>query len=69
VKGWPYDVGFYGYFRLTGPDGLSKDSPTASYTAGGAGYTFTKIEAVVGKYCITGFSGTINEGEPCESVE
>jgi hypothetical protein len=69
IKGWPYNVGFYGYFRLTGPGGFKEDSPTASYPAGGAGYTFTDVPATVGQWCVTGFSGTINEGEPCESIE
>ena len=70
IQAWAYHTGFSGYFHLTGPLGLSKDSSTGSWQAGkGNYYTFSNIPGVVGQYCVTGWSGTINEGTPCESVE
>jgi len=68
IEGWAHSTGFYGYFHLSGPDGLSENSGSASWTAGGAGAYFT-VPATVGQYCMTGHSGSINEGTACESVE
>jgi hypothetical protein len=68
VEGWPYSVGFYGHFQLTTP-GANYNSPSGSWPAGTAGkYTFTNIPAIVGQYCIIGWSGSINEGKVCNSV-
>ena len=68
VEGWPYDIGFYGHFQLTTP-GANYNSPSGSWSQGLAGmYTFTNIPAIVGQYCIIGWSGTINEGRVCNSV-
>jgi hypothetical protein len=68
VEGWPYSMGFYGHFQLTTP-GSNYNSPAASWPAGTAGmYTFTNIPAIVGQYCIIGWSGGINEGKVCNSV-
>ena len=68
VKAWPYTFGFYGHFELVAPSG-TYNSPAASYPAGLTGaYTFNNIPAVVGPYCVTGWSGSVNEGTVCNSV-
>jgi hypothetical protein len=70
VQGWPYSTGFYGDFELTGPHGLDRFSSTQSWPAGGGTRArFNNVNAVVGQYCVTGWSGTINEGKACESIE
>jgi hypothetical protein len=69
INAWAYDQSFYGYFVLTGPNGLKKTSPTETWYAGGAHYTWSNIPAVVGQYCVQGKSGSLNEGKPCENIE
>jgi hypothetical protein len=74
VHGWAYDQQFYGYFTLSGPNGLAKRTATQNWAAGGTGPTWT-VDAVLGKYCITGWRYSTSTksyyivGEPCESVE
>jgi hypothetical protein len=69
VQAWAYDVGFHGHFHLVGPDGITRNSPPGTWPAGGTRCTFYTVPAIVGTYCVTGWSGTIYEGTTCEAVE
>jgi hypothetical protein len=68
VNAWAYDSPFYGYFILTGPDGIHLKSNTTTWYAGGAHYTFKNVLAIVGRYCATGYSGGASEGAVCNQV-
>ncbi len=68
VQAWAYDVGFHGHFHLVGPDGITQNSPAGTWPAGGTRYTFYTVPAIVGTYCVTGWSGTIDEGTACEAL-
>lgn len=68
IQAWPENSpGWHGHFHLTGPNGYSKNSPATTYSPSHR-YTFKTVPATVGKWCVTGWSGTINEGEPCENI-
>jgi hypothetical protein len=70
VKAWAYDQTFTGHFHLSGPNGLSRNSPVEQWIGGGVNsYTFSDIPAVVGQYCVTAIHNGVNIGRPCESVE
>jgi hypothetical protein len=72
VQAWVLNSpGWYGYFHLTGPHNLSMYSATRSWPGGkpAGGYATFNISAVVGTYCVTGWSGADNEGTACESIE
>jgi hypothetical protein len=69
VNAWAYHNPFYGYFILTGPDGIRLKSSTTTWYAGGAHYTFSNVKAVAGVYCATGYSGSASEGSACNYVE
>ena len=69
VRIWAYNTTFYGYFLLTGPDGLDKTSPDNTNHAGGAGHSWT-VSAVVGRYCGSAVSTSEGYlGTACENVE
>ncbi len=69
VQGWAYSASFYGYFRLTSPSGTYY-SATQTWLGGKGNYTqWSGIPAIVGQYCVTGFTSTgINQGTACENV-
>ena len=70
IQAWAYSQSFYGYFHLSGPNGLSKNSSTKTWIGGkGNYYQWNGITATVGKYCITGYSYGKNIGKPCENIE
>jgi hypothetical protein len=69
VSGWVETSGFTGTFQLTGPDGLNLTSPS-EYRAPGVGWRWNNVPAVVGRYCITGYSiYSGGQGEVCENIE
>lgn len=70
VQGWAYNTNFYGYFRITTPSGTYY-SATLTWLGGKGNYAqWSGISAIVGQYCVTGFtSGGINEGTACENVQ
>ena len=69
VSGRVDTSGFTGTFQLTGPGGLNVTSPTA-YRAPGVGVRWNNVPAVVGRYCITGYSiYSGGQGEVCENIE
>ncbi len=69
VQGWAYSTSFYGYFRLTSPSGTFY-SVTQTWLGGKGNYTqWSGVPAIVGPYCVTGFTSTgANEGTACENV-
>ncbi len=74
IQAWAYDVTFYGHFQLTGPNGLNKKSYDGTWYAGKTNYyQWNEIPAVVGQYCVTGWTKNSNgtytqNGRPCESI-
>lgn len=70
VQGWAYSTTFYGYFRLTSPSGTLY-SATQTWIGGKGNYTqWSDIPAIVGQYCVTGFtSAGVNEGTVCKNVQ
>lgn len=70
VQAWAYSSSFYGYFHLSGPNGLSTNSSTITWIGGKGNYNqWSEISAVVGQYCVTGYSYGEEIGKACESVE
>lgn len=69
IRTWANTSTFYGYFTLTGPGGLHKQSATQTWNAGGTGWGQT-VAAIVGQYCSTGYSTTLGQvGNICHNVE
>lgn len=70
VQGWAYSTNFYGYFRLTSPNGTLY-SATQTWLGGKGNYTqWSGVPAIVGQYCVTGFtSGGTSQGTACEVVK
>ena len=69
VTAWAYTKTFYGHFHLTGPDGLSRNSPATTWKAGGPGWYSGIFQAIVGKYCGTAWHYTTDLGTACENIE
>ena len=70
VQAWAYNSSFYGYFHLSGPDGLSSNSSTITWIGGKGNYNqWSGVSAVVGQYCVTGYSYGDDIGRACESIE
>ncbi len=69
VQGWAYSTSFYGYFRLTAPSGTYY-SATQTWLGGKGNYAqWSGISAIVGQYCVTGYTSTGTfEGTACENV-
>lgn len=70
VQGWAYSTSFYGYFRLTSPNGTLY-SATQTWLGGKGNYMqWSDIPATVGQYCVTGFTSVgINQGTVCKNVQ
>ena len=69
VEGWAYASNFYGYFRLTTPS-VTYYSATQTWLGGKGNYaSWPGVTAVVGQYCVTGYTSTGTfEGTACENV-
>lgn len=69
IQGWAYDTSFYGYFRFTTPSGTFY-SATQTWFGGRGNYAqVSNIPAIVGQYCVTGFTSTgSSQGTACEYV-
>jgi hypothetical protein len=69
VQGWAYGTSFYGYFYLTAPSGTYYSATKTWLGAMGNWAQWSNIPAIVGQYCVTGYSSTgIFEGTVCNSV-
>jgi hypothetical protein len=70
ITAWAHTSSFYGNFDLTGPGGLYNHGGTKTFYSGSSPtiYTFANLPAVVGKYCVLGWSGGALIGKPCETV-
>jgi hypothetical protein len=72
IEAWADDSCFTGNFDLTGPSGLYIHRGNQTYCPGDRPHPverFENVGAVVGKYCIAGFSNGKLQGKPCESIE
>lgn len=77
VHAWAYSTTYYGFFILTGPDSLWRESATKTWYGGGDYGTTANFggnfAAVVGQYCVTFYQALSNEdveqGRACESIE
>lgn len=69
IQGWAYDTSFYGYFRFRTPSGTFY-SATQTWLGGKGNYAqVSNVPAIVGQYCVTGFTNTGNSlGTACENV-
>lgn len=69
VQGWANGTSFYGHFQLTSPSGTLV-SATQTWLAGKGNWAqWSNIPAIVGQYCVTGFTSTqVDEGTVCNSV-
>jgi len=66
VQGWARSTSFYGYFTLTGPNGINVRSGTQTWLGQKGNYWSTSVgNAPAGTYCITGNPG---QGTACEHL-
>lgn len=69
VQGWAYNTNFVGHFVVSAPSETDTSGTQTWLGLKGNYYQVNGISAVVGTYCVTGYSSAgINEGEACESV-
>jgi len=74
VQAWAYSSNFFGHFELKGPNKLDKNGNDQTWYTGKRNfYQWSNIPAVVGQYCVIGWTkngnGTYTKnGQPCESV-
>lgn len=72
IEAWADDSCFDGNFDVTGPGGLYIHHGPQRFCPGDRPYPldrFVDIPAVVGKYCVKGWSNNKVVGNPCENVE
>jgi hypothetical protein len=60
IKAWADTTTFTGHFELIYPDGHVRNSPTRTWKAGGAGFSFTKVPIGDG-YTMKAWKGSGNK--------